>query len=114
MRIVKYRQTHHDGSMVKNSLPVGWITEYTFADLQPENSLEDWLELPEDQFNELLNVTNTQEFMDQFIDSERVKNIQNHLVFKEELRSYVQKKEQEKSDLEKEFELFKQWRNNGV
>lgn len=108
MRIVKYRQTHHDGSIVKNSLPIGWITEYTFADLQPENSLEDWLELPEDQFNELLKVTNTQELMDQFIDSENQKRLEYLKIEKE----FIHAQEMKIAEENKEFELFKQWKRS--
>lgn len=69
MRMVAYKTKDCPGSLVKDSLPDNWITEWTYTDLQPEGSLkveDGWNFLNETEFNALLEYTNTEEALSQF------------------------------------------------
>ena len=63
--MIAYKLTN---GLVSDSLPSNWITEWTYVDVQLEESIEGWLQLAEDEFMALLAVSNTDDNLKKFQD----------------------------------------------
>ncbi len=105
MRQIAYKIA--DNTLVKDSLPSGWITEYTYVDLQPEGSIgPEWTLIDEDQFQNLLQESNSELKMQNFIDEKH----QQDLIKQQEYREQATAEKLAKESLDAEFEAFKAWK----
>ncbi len=109
MRTVAYKISNNIKSIVTDSLPSNWITEYTFVDLHQEgilNSEDGWLFISEDEFNNLLDKTNNDNRMNEFIELQNKIRNDNFELMKIKLAEMQAKKAEEDA----EFEAFKAWK----
>ena len=109
MRIIAFKIANCVTSRVIDSLPENWITEYTFVDLQLENSLlesEGWQFLPEDEFNILLTDSNSNEKLEEY----KTKNREQQLVALEAWKIKSAELEATKAAETAELEAFKIWK----
>lgn len=102
MRTIAYKQANHIKSRIKDSLPDDFITEWTYVDVQPQDSLkkeDGWQFLNEDEFTKLKDESNTDDNLSLFQQqmSENNKTIR---------MSY----EEQDQQLIAEFEAFKKWK----
>ncbi len=107
MRKIAYKIA--DKTAVSDSLPNGWVTEYTYLDLQKDNSIgEDYIIVDEDQFAIILAESNSDSRMQSFKDAETEKQIAKIAAFTAEAES----KRAEQESLNAEFEAFKAWKTS--
>lgn len=109
MRRIAYKIA--DNTRVADSLPSGWITEWTYEDVQPEGSLKEedgWLFVNENQFEAIKQAANSESKMEQF----KLQQKQQIDLEMQKLQALVDEKAAEEAALKAEFEQFKLWKQS--
>jgi hypothetical protein len=113
MRQIAYKTANHSKSVVKGTLPDDYITEFTFVDMHPENSLNDeWKIINEDEFQKLVLISNSEEKVkEHHIKLNKQYNDEFNVMIVENERKQVEK-DLEKAAYEVEFEEFIAWKKS--
>ena len=116
MRKIAYKTANHPKSAVKGSLPDNYITEFTYLDLNPDIDQNEWTVVNEDEFNNLLSISNTEEEVrkhDDKISKEQLDEF-NLMVAEQEAKRAAEQaaKDLEKAAYEAEFEEFIAWKKS--
>ena len=110
MRKIAYKTANHTKSLVKNSLPDDYITEWIYTDQStvPLSADDDWKFIDEDKFYQLKQQSNSEEKI-------KLHNMKMDLKNKEELNKTIEQFEKDKEERElyrSEFEEFLAWKKS--